>query len=99
MAKTILNGYYIAPPTTLTLHSNAGRLYAVLVSHAQTTVQTVIFYDNTAASGTMILRINIQPNTSPFFLQLPRQLGIPFSTGLHVDPGSCDVNVWSLDNG
>ena len=54
MAKTIHSGYYLAASgSTATLHSAAGRLLAFLISHAQATVQTVTFYDNTASSGTV----------------------------------------------
>lgn len=100
MAKTIRQGYFLnSGGSTQTLHSAAGRLLAVFVSHAQTTVQTVVFYDNTAASGTMIFRINLDPTNSPVYIEFPRDQAIAFSTGLHVDQGNCNVNVWSIDYG
>jgi hypothetical protein len=100
MAKTIHQGYYLAAGgSTATLHSAAGRLIAVLVSHAQATVQTVIFYDNTAASGTVILSLYVDPTNCPYYLELPRDQAIPFSTGLHINQGNCAVSVWSVDHG
>lgn len=100
MAKTIRQGYYIAAGgATVTVHSAPGRLIAVLISHAQAGVQSAIFYDNTAAAGTVILTINIDPTRCPYYVEFPRDQAIPFSTGLHVNQGNCDVNVWSVDHG
>ena len=100
MAKTIQTGYYLAAGgSTATLHSAAGRLLGFLISHTNAAVQSVIFYDNTAASGTIILTVNVDPNQCPYFLMLNRDAGIAFSTGLHVNQGNCDVNVWSVDHG
>ena len=100
MAKTIQTGYYLAAGgSTATLHSAAGRLLGFLISHTNAAVQPVIFYDNTAASGTIILTVNVDPNQCPYFLMLDRDAGIAFSTGLHVNQGNCDVAVWSVDHG
>ena len=100
MAKTIRTGTYLAAGgSTATLHSAAGRLLAFLISHAQATVQTVTFYDNTAASGTVILAVNVDPTESPVFIRFGREAGIAFSTGLHVNQGNCDVSIWSVDHG
>jgi hypothetical protein len=101
MAKTIHSGYYLAAgAATETLHTAAGRLLAVLISHAQAAVQTVSFYNNTAAfAGTQILVISIHPDASPFYLELPRHAGIEFDSALHVDQGNCHVSVWSVDGG
>ena len=100
MAKTIRTGYYLAAGgSTATLHSAAGRLLAFLISHAQATVQTVTFYDNTAASGTVILAVHIDPTESPAYIRFDRENGIPFSTGLHVNQGNCAISVWSVDHG
>ena len=100
MAKTIRTGYYLAAGgSSATVHSAAGRLLAFLVSHAQGTVQTVTFYDNTAASGIVILAVNVDPTESPAFIAFDRNAGIEFSTGLHVAQGNCDVAVWSVDHG
>jgi hypothetical protein len=101
MAKTIRNGHFLASGGGgATLHSAPGRLLGVLVSHSLTTAQIVQFYDDTAATpGAQILILSVQPYTSPFYLRFPRDQAIPFSTGLHVANGSCDINVWSVDHG
>ena len=100
MAKTIRNGYYLASGgSTVTVHSNAGLLVALLISTAQSTVQTITLYDNTAASGTVIAQLSVQPSNTPVHITFPRERGIPFSTGLHINQGNCDVHVWSVDYG
>jgi hypothetical protein len=105
MAKTIHNGAYLyaaggAGGISNPVHAAAGRLIALLISHAQSTVQSVIFYDDTAATGgTEILVVNVAPEASPFYVQFPRDAAIPFDTGLHIAQGNCDVAVWSVDHG
>jgi hypothetical protein len=100
MAKTIHTGYFLAAGgSTATLHSAAGRLLAFLIAHTQTSIQTVTFYDNTAASGTKILVVDVSRNETPAYIVFERDAGIAFSTGLHVDQGNCNVAVWSVDHG
>jgi len=101
MAKTILDGRYLAAGgAAATLHTTAGRLLAVLISHAQATVQTVTFYNASAATGgTEILALSVYPTRSPYFLHLDLNAGIPFDTALHVVQGNCHVAIWSVDHG
>ena len=101
MAKTIYDGTYLAAGAgaASTVHSAAGRLLGIFISHAQAGVQTVTFYDNTAASGTVIMKLNVDPTRCPYYVQFPRNAGIAFNTGLHVVNGWCNMNVWSLDHG
>ena len=101
MAKTIYTGKHLtgAAMAASTVHSAAGRLLAILVSHAQAAVQTVTIYDNTAASGTVIMKLNVDPGQCPYYVEFPRNAGIAFSTGMHVVNGWCDINLWSLDYG
>lgn len=100
MAKTILSGSFIPGSAGLTLHSVPGRLLGVLVSNAQATVETVTFYDDTAATpGTEILILSLPAGQAPIYIQFPRDQAIPFSTGLHVTTSSCAANVWSVDHG
>ena len=101
MSKTILSGSYLASGgASQTLHSAPGRLLGFLVSHSLAAAQIVQFYDATAATaGTQILVLSVQPAQSPYFVMFPRDQAIPFTTGLHVANGSCDLNVWSVDYG
>jgi hypothetical protein len=101
MAKTILSGYFlINAGVAATLHTQPGRLLAVLISHAQGTAQNVSFYNATAATPTTeILVVTVNPAQSPFYLELPRHAGIEFDTALHVVQGNCNVSVWSVDGG
>lgn len=104
MAKTILYGGFKSAGGTgggLTnpLHSAAGRIWAFLVSHANSSVQTVTFYDSLTASGTVILTINVDPTQCPFYVNFGREFGIPFATGLSIAQGQCDIAIWSIDHG
>lgn len=99
MAKTIRNGYPLAPSAGETLHTHPGRLLGVLISNAQTSVQYVIFYDNTAASGTKVLTLALPAGCAPFYVQFPRDAAPAFGTGLHAVTTVCDVLVWSVDHG
>ena len=101
MAKTIRTGYLLpAAGGAATVHTAAGRLLSVLLSHAQAGVQTVTFYNAAAATpGTEILILNVAPTQCPYFLQFPRDAGIPFDTSLHIVPGNCDTLIWTVDYG
>ena len=78
------------------LHTGFGQLTSYLISHKEAAAQTVTFYDNTTANGTMIHRVHVAPEQSPVFVRFGKEDGIVFSTGLMVDPGNCDVAVWSV---
>ena len=98
MAKTMYDGTIYSSSPMIT---GAGRLLGFLISHAQAGVQTIVFYDNTAASGTVLLTVHVDPTESPFWVYFPRDQGIPFTTGLSVDDasGNADVAVWAIGFG
>ena len=85
------------------LHSYAGRILAVTVSHAETTAQTVTFYDATptvpSPAADEILVLHVAPTKKPFTVRFPRDAAIPFTTGLCVTGTNCNVQVWSIDHG
>ena len=105
MAKTILNGGFMSATYTGSLsnpmHSGPGRLIAFLISHAQATVQTVIFYDKVGApgAGDEFLVVHVDPTQCPFYVEFDRNAAIPFSQGLRVASALCEVAVWSVDYG
>jgi hypothetical protein len=107
MAKTIREGALWSGPglsggVANPLHSHAGRILAVLVSHAQTTIQTVTFYDGTtvpAPADDEILVLHVAPEQTPYYIRFPRDEAIPFTTGLCLAGANCDVHVWSIDYG
>jgi hypothetical protein len=82
--------------TAAVLHSKAGRLMGYVASHGLATVQTVTFYDNTAANGAILHRMYVPANL-PVHLKFGQQPGemVSFSSGLTVDPGNCEVLVWA----
>ncbi len=79
--------------SAVTLHTGKGWLLAVLVSHGQAAAQTVTFYDNTAASGAVILTLTLPANPAPCYVEFLAP--IAFSQGLTVAPAGADVNVWA----
>ena len=93
-------GLHVTADTTV--HTGRGRIMAYLISHAEATTQTVTFYDNTAASGTIAHQVKVHPQRSPTYIQLARRvdesklLGIEFETGLTIAPGNCEVAVWCI---
>jgi hypothetical protein len=98
VARTLSAGSFIAAGGgAVTVHTGRGRLRGLLLSHAQAAVQTVTIYDNTAASGTVLLRLHLAPELSPWFLMFPEVHAPTFSTGLTVDPGAnIDLAVWCV---
>ena len=77
-----------------TVQVGAGRLGGLIVSHAQSSAQAVAVYDGvSAAVGTLIARVIVAPQTSPAVVYFDPEL--PFTAGLVVEPGSCQVQVLS----
>ena len=101
MGRTLKNdlNQYVPKSTATTLHSVPGWIRTIIVNGDSTTVGQVTIYDNTAASGTVIMKLNVDPAQCPYYVEFPRNAGIAFSTGMHVVNGWCDMNLWSLDYG
>ena len=80
------------------LHSGAGRLLGYLVSHNQAGARAVTFYDSPSAAGRVLHKVHVAPERSPVYVRFAdgKDAGLPFSAGLAVDPGDCDVAVWSI---
>ena len=96
----LFSGTGLTGSHSATLHSAAGRLLALVISHAQTSTCTVTFYNATAATaGTEIAAFHVNPGQSPFHIRLPRDEGIPFTTALFIVATNCDVLIWSVDYG
>jgi hypothetical protein len=83
--------------TAAPIITGQGLLHGFLVSHNQATVQTLTFYNNTAASGTVLLQAYIAPEQNPVFILFPRRHSIPFTTGLSASYTNCDLSVWATD--
>jgi hypothetical protein len=98
MAKTVLSGTLAGGSFAL---AGPGKLLAVLLSHAEASPQTVTFYDDTAApsAGNELLVVHVAPEQCPCYLAFPRDLPLQFSTGLALDPGTCDVHLWAVGYG
>lgn len=77
-----------------TVRTGAGRLGGLIVSHDQSSAQAVAVYDGvSAALGTLIARVCVAPETSPAVVYFEPEL--PFTAGLVIVPGSCQVQVLS----
>jgi hypothetical protein len=80
------------------VHTGGGRLAAVLVSSKEASPQTITLYDNTAASGTVIFQLYLNPAQAPFYLVFPDGHQPKFSVGLYVVPGATSLQVWAVGN-
>jgi hypothetical protein len=99
MAKVVRDGYRVVG-STAGVHVGAGRLIGYLISHDESTPQTVIFYDSPAVGGTVLHVVNVSPERSPFFVRFGQapgsEEGILFSSGLSINAGNCEVAIWSI---
>lgn len=95
MAKSV----FARVPSSANIHTGSGVLRGFLISHSEASADTVTFYDNTAASGDVLLIVKVAPERSPLYIRFPRDDAVAFSTGLSVDVGNCDICVWSVGFG
>ena len=99
MARVVRDGFRVVGQAAR-VHTGAGRLIGYLISHAESTPQTVIFYDSLEVDGTVLHVVNVSTERSPFFVRFGQppgsEEGIPFSTGLSINAGNCEVAVWSI---
>lgn len=95
MAATRVSGERVTSSGDETLHSGAGRLMGLLVSHKESAYQTITFKDDT----TVILTVYVEPDLLPFYVNFGaaggKLEGIPFSTSLVANKGAnAELNVW-----
>lgn len=83
--------------TTPNIIPGPGALRGILVSHAQPAPQTVTLYDNTAASGTVLATLRVQPTSSPFLAMFSVENAPRFDVGLSWTGPNCELNVWALE--
>ena len=82
MAKIVADyTNYVAPSTTLTLFTGAGKVHSILAFGAA--LSTVTLYDSLSGSGNVLLLISVS-NYSPVIIFYPPHLALKFSTGLTV---------------
>src|ERR1041385_5629778 len=84
-----------APGAVTVVHVGNGRAQQLLASHSDAAAQTVSFYDGTDATGTLIKQVIVNPSQDP---HMPTAFDppVPFTFGLAVDPGNCEVAVWAI---
>jgi hypothetical protein len=80
---------FLDSAASTTLHTGAGKIRAIMITCSSTTPASLTLYDNTAASGNVLLIASVS-TYSPFILVLPKNYPLIFDTGLH---GVCATNV------
>ena len=69
---------------------------SLIMSHSESTTQTVTVYDSLVASGSELAIFKVAPEASPMQINFPKPYYLRFSTGLTVSPGNCTVIVQSV---
>jgi hypothetical protein len=71
-----------------------GRIYGFLISHAQSTAQSVTF-NNFAygGSGDVLLYLDVAPERSPLYVMLPKDMAIHYDA-LSITTTYCTVFLW-----
>ena len=82
--------------TAANLITGSGILRGFFLTHDQPSTAQVIFYDNTAAAGTVLMDIQFHINNLPYFVMFGRDDAIRFDTGLSASYANCEVNVWAV---
>ncbi|MGQ9600487.1 MAG: hypothetical protein ACUVWZ_13825 [Anaerolineae bacterium] len=72
----------------------AGKLLGLLVSHHETSTQTLTLWDNPTPGSNTLLVLNIAPEQCPFYVMFPRDMYVLFQDGLSATLGNCDLIVW-----
>jgi hypothetical protein len=79
------------------VHTGRGKLVALLLTTASTGAVSIVIYDNTAASGTILMTIVLNPGESPTFLRFPDDIPLTFTTGLYLGiPAQTTVYAWAI---
>lgn len=90
---TAYNGTRISGATTV-VHAGQGWILGILVSHNQSASQTVTVYNNTAASGAIVLQVTLPANPQPFYCEFIHPIEVDVGITV-VAPANVDVNVWA----
>ena len=84
--KTTYNQYCPASTGTL-LRTGAGEVHALIFTCANTTAESVTIYNNTAGSGNILIKFNLEQR-SPIVIFFPPHMPLQFTTGLYVSTGT-----------
>ena len=78
------------------IHTGKGSVIYLIISHSESTTQTITLYDNLIGSGTILSSFKISPEASPFHVTFPDPYLLRFTLGLYIVPGNCTVIVQSV---
>ena len=91
--KSDYNQYVAANNAGSTLHTGAGKVRAIIATARATSAESVTLYDNTAASGNVLIRVNVTDG-DPAIIILPVNYPLTFTTGLTVVTSTnCDAFI------
>lgn len=75
------NQYIPANTSSKVLHTGPGKIRAIIATPSTANAETLTLYDNTAASGNILIKINCSYRL-PTIIILPQNFPMVFSTGL-----------------
>ena len=82
---------YLASASTQVIRdTDRGHVDRITINHAETTAQTVSFYDR---DGVLLAQYQVHPNRSPFVVDFGRQRPMGFTNGLSINTGNCVVSL------
>jgi hypothetical protein len=97
MAKVIRDGYFSSSSPDDGIHTGEGILRGFLICNTRDAdLATVIFYDNTTATGTILAELHLGPSQTPCYIMFPRDHAPRFSTGLSLTFTNATVSLWSV---
>jgi hypothetical protein len=98
MAQVIRDGYYLPSTPANAIHTGAGALRGFLISNnSASSLATVTFFDNTTATGSILLTVNVPASTQPYYIMFPRDHAPRFTVGLSATFTFSAVAVWSIN--
>jgi hypothetical protein len=92
--KNVMKSYnttFSASPATQTIRDTGrGHVDRIVINHAETTAQTVSFYDR---DGLLLAQYQVHPNRSPFVVDFGGRRPMWFTNGLSINTGPCVVSL------
>ena len=82
--------YTASALTQVIRDTGRGHVDRITINHAETTAQTVSFYDR---DGVLLAQYQVHPNRSPFVVDFGRQRPMWFTNGLSINTGNCIVSL------
>lgn len=75
---------HVPASSTKTVAPSAGKLWAILAASSNNSSDTIVLYDNTAASVPLLFQVMICAQNSPWQAIFPAYRPLTFATGLTI---------------